>query len=73
VPPIYLETQALYTKNVKERLKMRKKIGSYYGRRIPMDAYSTFTLFFIIRLAVPLAIMLLVGSYINSRWLAWNK
>jgi hypothetical protein len=38
-----------------------------------MDAYTTFAAFFLIRLAAPLILMLLLGSYINSRWPAWNK
>jgi hypothetical protein len=36
-----------------------------------MDTSITITLFFLIRLVVPLAIMMLLGSYINSRWQAW--
>jgi hypothetical protein len=36
-----------------------------------MDASITFTLFFFIRLIIPLAIMILLGTYINSRWQAW--
>lgn len=35
-----------------------------------MDATVTFTLFFFIRLIVPLFLMLMLGTYFTSRWQA---